>query len=230
MTPLSVIFDLDGTLVDSAPDLFAALDHCLIQVGGGPVDREALKPVISQGGRKMIETALADHGISLGQEALERLFEDFLAYYTEHISDHSRPYPGVKGALEALRQAQFRLGVCTNKTETLANRLLDSLGLTPFFDAVLGRDSLSVSKPHPGHLTGTVTRLGGHPSHSLMVGDSENDILAARAAGMPVIAVAFGYSHPPVAHFGPDRLITHYGQLVPAVRELFSPTQRRTLP
>lgn len=220
LTDWTLVFDLDGTLVDTAPDLTAATNHCLGRIGLKPVADGDIRPYVGHGALAMVEQAAAAQGRHLKQQDLYDLFEVFIAYYTANISQHSRPYDGVREALEGFKSNGARLAVCTNKIESLARTLLDDLKMTPYFAAITGRDTLGIYKPDPGHLNGTITLAGGNPQRAIMIGDSETDILTAKAARVPVVAVDFGYSVEPVAVFKPDIVIGHYAELSGAIATL----------
>jgi phosphoglycolate phosphatase len=220
MIPTTVVFDLDGTLVDTAPDLIAALNAILAREGLSPVSYDAARPMIGGGARTLMERGLAARGRALAKTEVDKLYADFVAYYAGHIADRSRPFPGVEAALDTLAERGYRLAVCTNKLERLSLRLLDALGLKSRFAAICGQDTFGVQKPDPTVLRRTIEAGGGTPDRAVMVGDSLTDIATARAAGIPVIAVDFGYSDAPVATFAPDRVISHYDRLVDTVDEL----------
>jgi phosphoglycolate phosphatase len=217
MTAPTVIFDLDGTLVDTAPDLVATLNAVLHGVGLSPLPFAAARNMVGGGARALIERGLAAEGRSLEAPELERLYREFLAHYTAHIADRSRPFPGVEAALAELERGGCRLAVCTNKLEGLSIKLLDAFGLTGRFAAICGADTFAVAKPDPKILHGTVARAGGRLAQAVMVGDSATDISVARAAGIAVIAVDFGYSETPVAELGPDRVVASFAALPEAV-------------
>lgn len=214
------VFDLDGTLVDTAPDLAAATNHVLGTIGLHAISEADIRPHVGHGALAMITQAAAAHGRTLSERDTYDLFEVFLAHYSAHLADHSRPYETVIETLEMLRSEGARLAVCTNKIEAHAKALLDALEMTDLFVAITGRDSLGVWKPDPGHFTGTVALANGNSKQSIMIGDSETDIKTAKAAGAPVIAVDFGYSVEPVASFAPDVIISHYRELPAALRRL----------
>ena len=218
MRDLTIVFDLDGTLVDTAPDLVAAANHVLEHVGLAPVDAVSLRPYIGHGARYMIETATA--AANLDAAAHERLLERFLDYYSANIAVDSRPFEGAVEALEQFRAAGAKLAVCTNKREAMSRQLLDTLDLSRFFAAIAGRDTFPHSKPHPDHLLGTIDRAGGNAARAVMIGDSRVDIATAKAAHVPVIAVSFGYTDTPVQKFAPDAVIDHYRELAPAIAAL----------
>lgn len=220
MNNWTLVFDLDGTLVDSAPDLAAATNHTLKRFDLPPIDEEEIRRYVGNGAMAMIRGALKAHQRTVTDAELHAMFDDFLAYYADHIADTSRPYPGVVRALEAFAQQGAHLAVCTNKIETHARLLLDSLDLTRHFQAMTGRDTVGFSKPDPRHLTGTIALAKGDPKRAIMVGDSETDIATAKAAGIPVVAVDFGYATQPVEIYGPDVIISHYDDLQAAVTRL----------
>lgn len=212
MTPI-VVFDLDGTLVDTAPDLLAALDHVLAADGVAPVPPALGRRMIGHGARAMIASALEHHGLDAAGERLAPMLERFLEHYSANIANASRPFPGAVRALDRLAGAGALLAVCTNKFEALSLQLLHSLELAPRFAAIVGADTLGVRKPDPAHLLGTIARAGGDPRRAAMVGDSSPDVAAAKAAGIPAIAVDFGYPDRPPAELGADELIAHYDDL-----------------
>jgi phosphoglycolate phosphatase len=213
MQGFTIVFDLDGTLVDTAPDLIGATNHALSDIGLEPVTGDLLRPWISFGARRMIVEALRSKRAGINDSEVDRLLSLFLGYYEANIARESRPYPGMLNATRALIEAGAQLAVCTNKRQTLSDLLLKELGLSGLFHTVAGRDAFPVCKPHPDHLLGTIARAGGHPDRAIMVGDSEVDIATAKAAGVPVVAVSFGYSQVPVSGLDPDALIDHYDQL-----------------
>jgi phosphoglycolate phosphatase len=212
-----VVFDLDGTLVDSAPDLVAALNAVLTRAGFSAIEYGAARNMVGAGARAMIERGLAAQRRTLAADEIERLREQYIEHYAHHIADHSRPFPGVEATLDELRRRGCRLAVCTNKLEWLSIKLLDALGLTGRFAAICGADTFGVSKPDPAILRGTVARVGGRIEEAVMVGDAITDIAVARAAGVPVIAVDFGYSETPVAALGPDRVVSGFAGMTEVI-------------
>ena len=215
-----IVFDLDGTLVDTAPDLINALNFVLEREGMPQVPLQAARTMIGQGARKMIERGLELDGRVVSAEDLNRLTRDFIDYYADHIADASRPFEGLEGALDELSGRGYRFAVCTNKLEWLSKRLLDQLGLSPRFSAICGADTFGVSKPDPTILRQTIAQAGGEISSSIMVGDAGPDVGVARRAGIPVIGVEFGYTEIPIADLKPDRLIGHMRDLPAAVESL----------
>jgi phosphoglycolate phosphatase len=224
----TVVFDLDGTLVDSAPDLVATLNVIFARNGLPPVSYDAARNMVGGGARAMIGRGLAAEDRKLDPAEVDRLVADFIDYYAAHIADHSRPFPGLDAALDALAAEGFRFAVCTNKLEWLSLRLLDAFDLSNRFAAICGADTFGLRKPDPELLRLTLARAGGSQERAVMVGDSLNDIASARAAGIPVVAVDYGYTETPVGELGPDRVISTLGELPSAVHDLLrarSPTR-----
>jgi phosphoglycolate phosphatase len=217
-----VVFDLDGTLVDTAPDLINALNFVLNREGLPPVPLHSARNMIGAGARKLIERGLELDGRAASPEDITRLTGDFIDYYAAHIADVSRPFEGLEGALDDLAARGFRFAVCTNKLEWLSKLLLDQLGLSFRFSAICGADTFGVAKPDPAILRQTIARAGGELASAIMVGDAGPDIGVARRAGVPVIGVEFGYTEVPIADLKPDRLIGHMSQLPAAVESLMS--------
>ena len=220
MSPITIVFDLDGTLVDTAPDLIRATNHVLGGIGLAPVPAHEIRPLVSFGSRRMLERGLALHQRVLPEGELDTLWRDFLDYYAENIAIDSRPYPMIEPTLDRLLQSGARLAVCTNKMEGLSRTLLSSLGLADRFSAICGRDTFPVCKPHPDHLTGAIIRAGGDPTNAIMVGDSDTDVDTARAARIPIIGVTFGYTDVPMRDLRPDALIGHYDEFDAALARL----------
>jgi phosphoglycolate phosphatase len=215
-----VVFDLDGTLVDTAPDLINALNFILDREGLPPVPLHAARNMIGAGARRLLERGLELDGRAAGLEDITRLTNDFIDYYAAHIADLSRPFEGLESALDDLGARGYRFAVCTNKLEWLSKLLLDRLGLSARFSAICGADTFGVSKPDPAILRQTIARAGGQLASAIMVGDAGPDIGVARRAGIPVIGVEFGYTEVPIADLKPDRLISHMSGLPAAVESL----------
>jgi phosphoglycolate phosphatase len=220
MAALTVVFDLDGTLVDTAPDLIETLNVVFGRNGLPPVDYVAARNMIGGGALKMIERALKLEGLPLSARNVDRMFAEFIDYYAGHIADKSQPFPGLDTALDRLAERGCRFAVCTNKLEGLSRLLLDALGLTRRFSAICGQDTFGIQKPDPEFLRRTVRAAGGDIQQAVMVGDSGTDIATARAAAVPVVAVDFGYSETPIGKLGADRLISHFDDLPAAVLDL----------
>jgi phosphoglycolate phosphatase len=217
---LTVVFDLDGTLVDTAPDLINALNTVFTREHLPPLGYEQGRAMIGGGARRMIERALGLGGRPVLAGDLDRMFAAFVEHYSAHIADRSRPFPGLDAALDRLTHDGCRLAVCTNKLESLSRLLLDTLGLAARFAAICGQETFGVQKPDPDMLIRTIAAAGGQPGRSVMVGDSVTDIATARAAAVPVVAVDFGYTDRPVAELSPDRVISHFSELPAAIRAL----------
>jgi phosphoglycolate phosphatase len=216
----TVVFDLDGTLVDTAPDLIGALNFILKREGLPPVPLKSARTMIGAGVRRLLERGLEVDGRHAGVDDINRLTDDFIDYYAAHIADASQPFDGLESALDDLDAQGYRFAVCTNKLEGLSKLLLDRLGLSGRFAAICGADTFGVSKPDPAILQQTVARAGGQLSTAVMVGDAGPDIGVARRAGIPVIGVEFGYTEVPIADLKPDRLIGHMSELPAAVEAL----------
>jgi len=218
--PRTLVFDLDGTLVDTAPDLIGALNFVLDREGLAAVPFAKARNLIGAGARKLIERGFELEDRSMNVDDLNRLTKDFVAYYAEHIADESRPFEGLEAALDELEAQGFGFAVCTNKLEWLSKLLLDKLDLSKRFAAICGADTFGVSKPDPVILQQTLARAGRPLSGAIMVGDAGPDVGVARRAGIPVIGVEFGYTDVPIAELKPDRLIGHFGELPAAVNSL----------
>jgi phosphoglycolate phosphatase len=218
----TIVFDLDGTLVDTAPDLISALNFVLTREGLPAVPMKSARNLIGGGARKLIERGLELDGRQAGLADIDRMTDDFIDHYAAHIADESRPFEGLEGALDDLTARGYRFAVCTNKLEWLSKLLLDRLGLSSRFAAICGADTFGVSKPDPAILRQTVARAGGQLASTIMVGDAGPDIGVARRAGVPIIGVEFGYTEVPIADLQPDRLIGHMRDLPAAVESLIA--------
>lgn len=215
-----VIFDLDGTLVDSVRDLVPALNRTTALDGLPPISIDHVGAIVGKGALKMIERAFAFHDHPLTAERRDELLPVFLEHYEAHIADETVYFEGCLAALDVLASDGWALAVCTNKYAGLAERLLDELGGRHRFAALTGGDSFNVKKPNPFHIVETARLAKADPARAIMVGDSINDIEAARRANMPSIAVDFGYTDIPVAELGANRIISHFNALPDAVSEL----------
>jgi phosphoglycolate phosphatase len=218
--PPTIVFDLDGTLVDTAADLVATLNAILTAEGMTPVSMEAMIGMVGSGARVLIEAAFASEGRALTPETLDRLLADFLAFYDAHIADASKPYPGTRAMLDQFAAAGWAMAVCTNKFEAPARKLLHILDLDRHFAAITGQDTFGFRKPDPRHLTETIRLAGGEPARAVMVGDSRTDVDTAIAAGIPVVVVDHGYSPLPVASLGATAVISSLDALYDAVSRL----------
>lgn len=212
-----LVFDLDGTLAETAGDLIATLNFILIREGLRKLPMEEARPMIGAGMRTLIKRGFSADGIALPDEKLENLFLAFLAHYEDHITEETRLYPGVVEALDRFEAAGWRFAVCTNKLEKTAIHLLNALGIASRFAAICGQNTFPVCKPDGDALKLTIERAGGEVTRAVMVGDSKTDIDTARNAGVPVVALTFGYTDQPIATYTPDRVIGHYDELWEAV-------------
>jgi phosphoglycolate phosphatase len=212
-----VAFDLDGTLANTAPDLTTALNHALASIGRPPIGIEEVPPMVGHGARTLLRRGLAKTG-EAPEALVEQLFPLFVDHYEAHICDGTHLFDGLAGALDDLTARGVKLAVCTNKVEMLTFRLLEALGWANRFDAVVGGDTLPVRKPDPAPLHEAVARAGG--GRAAFVGDSITDADTARAAGLPFVAVSFGFSDRPVSELGADALIDDYAELLPALSRL----------
>lgn len=206
----AVIFDLDGTLVDSAPDLCGVVNEMLEEHGRAPLDLDEIRRMVGDGAAKLIERGFGATGGLPGP--LPELVREFIQRYEPRVARLTRAFPGVVETLERLRQAELRLGVCTNKPSGLTRTLLEELDLARFFTSVAGGD-VPARKPDPRHVQLVMNELGGSPATTLMVGDSANDVAAAKSAGLTVFVVSFGYTTIPPADLGADRLLHRFDEL-----------------
>ena len=227
----TLVFDLDGTLADTAPDLMGALNFVLTREGVAPLPVAAARRLLGAGGRALIQRGFAESGRAIDAATLERLFVDFLAHYNAHIADGTTLYPGVVAGLDRCAAAGWRLAVCTNKMEKSSKLLLDKLGVLDRFAFVCGQDTFGIGKPDPRPFVETVRAAGGALERAVMVGDSKTDVAIARAAGAPVICVDYGYTDVPVAELGPDRVVSHFDAVFDAAAALLdtAPEARRAL-
>ncbi|HWT13805.1 MAG TPA: phosphoglycolate phosphatase [Allosphingosinicella sp.] len=212
-----VAFDLDGTLADTAPDLAASLNHTLARLGRPPVEPESVRHLVGHGARALLRRGLATSGAA--EEALvERGFPLYLEHYAANICVGTRCYPGLEEALDALAARGAALAVCTNKPERLTRLLVEALAWDGRFAAIVGADSTAARKPDPLPLREAIARAGG--GRATFVGDSIIDAETARAAGVPFVAVSFGFSDRPAAQLGADAVIDSYAELVPTLERL----------
>jgi phosphoglycolate phosphatase len=218
----TIVFDLDGTLIDTAPDLIDTLNVVFARERLPKVAYDTARNLIGGGARAMITRGIEADGRVVTPAKIEQLFSDFIAHYSAHVADRSQPFPGLADALDALAARGCRFAVCTNKLERLSVLLLEELKLADRFEAICGQDTFSIQKPDPEILRRTIAAAGGSLQRAIMIGDSATDIRTARAAGVPVIAVDFGYSERPVSEYGPDWVISHFAQLPAAVTAIFS--------
>jgi phosphoglycolate phosphatase len=208
-----LIFDLDGTLVDTAPDILATLERTLAAFGFETGEAGVSTDMIGRGSRSMIDQALDAQGLNASTELLSDMHAAFLDDYADHICDESRVFPGVESCLDRFADAGWRFAVCTNKLEALSVSLLAELKIADRFAAICGADTVAACKPHPGHIIETALRSGSELEKTIMIGDSASDVGAARAASVPVIGVTFGYTPTPIHLLEPDLLLDHFDAL-----------------
>ena len=208
----ALIFDLDGTLVDTAPDLHAATNHVLATLKRRSITLDEVRAFVGHGARALIARGCEATGEPVDPRAIETLYQEFIIYYSHNIAANSRPYPGLIALLNRAREQGLVMAVCTNKLESLSIRLLDALDMSKYFGAVVGPDTIGIAKPDPRPYFEALKRLGREDHASIMVGDSETDIRTGQNAGVPVIAVSFGYTPKHVSAFNPTHVIDHYDQ------------------
>lgn len=216
----TIVFDLDGTLAETAPDIMATLNRILEREGLPALPVSRARELVGAGARALIDRGFRVSGAPLTPERLEALFQDFMADYLAHVHVESHLFPGVEAALDALLAEGYALAVCTNKPEPHSVKLIKALGIADRFRFIAGRETFAVCKPEPLHLIETIRAAGGASKPAIMVGDSKTDLDTARAARIPVIGVPFGYTPVPMADLGPDRLIAHFDELSAAVAAL----------
>jgi len=216
----TIAFDLDGTLVDTAPDLVGALNMVLADQGLQPVPYETARVMVGRGAKVLIERGYAATGIPLPEDLAPVLFSQFIDLYLARIAQESRPFEGVEATLDELVAEGAKLVICTNKRTDLSLALLDALDLTRRFTAVIGADKAPAAKPDGRHLSFAIEAGGGGGHRALMVGDSATDVGAARNAGVPVVVTSFGYTDIPPGGLGADAMIDHYAELPGLVRRM----------
>lgn len=216
----TIVFDLDGTLAETAPDLIWTLNAVLAEIDLPPIPFELARDLIGAGARALINRGLAADGRELGDEDVEKLFNRYLEIYETRLCVETHLFEHVPESLDILKQRGHRMAVCTNKMEYHSQKLIDALGIAPYFSAICGRDTFAFCKPDARHLTHTVLKAGGDPAKAIMIGDSRTDIDTALNANLPSIGVPFGYTDTPMAALGPDVLISHFRELPDAVMGL----------
>ncbi len=214
----ALIFDLDGTLVDTAPDLHAATNHVLATLKRRPITLEEVRAFVGHGAKALIARGCEATGEPVEGRAIETLYQEFIIYYSHNIAANSRPYPGLIALLNQARDQGLAMAVCTNKLESLSTRLLDALDMSKYFGAIVGPDTIGVAKPDPRPYFEAAKRIGHDPARSIMLGDSETDIRTGQNAGVPVIAVTFGYTARHVREFNPTHMIDHFDEAWPIVQ------------
>lgn len=218
----SLLFDLDGTLVDTAPDLINALNHVFTEQGLSPVPSSLVRPYVGLGALAMLQQGFLYHGLEAEETHLQRAHGIFRSYYEGNICVESLAYNGVWDVIPALHKEGYRLSVCTNKPEYLAVDLLERLDLSKYFSAICGSDSVPNRKPHRDHLAITAERAGASLKHSVMVGDASPDVDGARNASIPIIGFDYGYSTIAMSELSPDILLSSFSDLPDALIRLSS--------
>jgi phosphoglycolate phosphatase len=222
MFPMRLLFDLDGTLLDTAPDLHNTLNHCLISAGREAVTLESVKHMVGQGARVLLERGLTATGGMLEETEIQELMDLFFSFYGEHLSDHSVAYPGMIASLEKLQADGCIMGICTNKPVGFAKTISTDFNLDRFFPVITGGDSFEIRKPHPGHIEKSLDLLGNTDLPTVMIGDTHNDIDAANAADISSIAVSFGYGDQAASDLGATAIIDHFDELYETLSEVVS--------
>jgi phosphoglycolate phosphatase len=215
-----LIFDLDGTLIDSAPDLAHALNRLLAELGRPPLDLPAVRRMVGDGAPELVRRALAAGGANVDPSAMPELFERYRAFYLATATASTRAYPGVPETLTTLRAAGYRMVICTNKFQIPTMKILDFLGLTRFFDGVAGGDVVPARKPDPRHLLAALAFVDGAPDRAVMIGDGVNDVAAAKAASIPVMLLDSGYGEIAAGELGGDCLLSAFSDIPEALAEL----------
>ena len=216
----ALIFDLDGTLIDSAPDVRACVNRVLAGLNRRELTLEETKDMVGWGGRVLVEKALAKTGDAGGDSDVDRALEGFLTTYAQHPAEHSIIYPGVIAALNAFKAAGIPMAICTNKPTATTPPVLEAMGLAGYFDVVSCGDAVPHKKPDGRHVRLVVEEMGATLETAAMIGDSENDISAAIDAGVRSVAVTFGYAHVPFEELGADALIDHFDDLHQALIDI----------
>lgn len=222
MRGATLVFDLDGTLVDTAPDLIGSLNAALAMENLAPVALTDAKHLVGAGVKALVERGLAERNHHVSPERFKELMTGFLDHYVANIAFESRVFPGVEPVLDTLALEGATLAVCTNKLESLASSVLDQLNLAHYFAALGGGDTFGASKPDPRHLLGTIERAKGDPKRAIMIGDSATDLRAGQAIGIPVVLVDFGYTDTPAAELGANAVISHFSALPAVLKNLLA--------
>lgn len=221
----TLIFDLDGTLVDTAPDLLASLNVVLARIGHREVAPAELRSLVGHGVRKLFERAFAETGADVPADTLSAYCDEFLVHYRANIARFSRPFAGVNETLTALKRDAYALGVCTNKPQDLSELLLAELDLTRYFGGVLGAGKARFTKPDARHILDLIETLGGDAARAVMIGDSPVDVAAARAANIPVIVLTYGYTPIPARELGADAIADDFAQIPAMAARLLAGTR-----
>ena len=219
----TLIFDLDGTLVDTAPDLLNAANAVLAARGRPAIEPATLRHMVGFGAKSLITQAFAATGGEPPADEMPALVELFLADYGAHLADHSRPFEGVAETLDGLKRKGALLGVLTNKPHAMAEPLLEKLGLAGFFTAIYGAGFKPYVKPDPRIFADVVAACGGANGHAVMIGDSVTDLHTARAACVPCILMSYGYTPVPASSLGADMVLDEFTGLPEALGRLRAP-------
>lgn len=217
--PSAILFDLDGTIADTALDLSATLNHILLKNGRSEIDHTLVRNMVGQGAKALIIKGFSHTGETPSDELVDALFEEYLSYYLEHISDETVVFEGGIEMLEILKKQNIPLAICTNKNIELTHALLKDLKIDHYFDAVTCGDSFQFKKPDPRHPIETCKLMNADPAHAIMVGDSINDIAAGNNANMLTVGVSFGYTETPVRDLSPDIIIDHFNEFFDALND-----------
>ena len=221
MNPFSaLLFDLDGTIIDSAPDVCASVNRVLKTMDRPSVDVETIKMLVGYGARTLVEKTLEKTGVPGSEEDIDFLFEGFLESYRQNPSEHTVLFPGARAALERFEKTGIQLGICTNKPEATCFPVLDALDLKRYFPTVICGDTLEYRKPDPRHIYHTLDAMGASRDAAAFIGDSEADIKAANNANLPSVLVTFGYCHEPFESLDANALIDHFDQLDGALAQI----------
>ncbi len=216
----TIVFDLDGTLIDTAPDLLAALNHVLATVDVSPIELTQVRHMIGRGAKAMIRSGLTQAKLAEQDHDVDRLWRVFLEYYQRNIAVHSAPFPGLEDTLDVLADAGATLTVCTNKTQALSERLLEALRMSNRFAAIVGADAVAAKKPHRMHFEEAVRRAGGRNSQAIMIGDSDTDAQTAAAIGAPMVFASFGYGPEPQNGVRVDAVLDQYATLPATIQAI----------
>jgi phosphoglycolate phosphatase len=217
--PSAILFDLDGTIADTARDLSATLNHILAKNGRTKIDNALIRNMVGQGAKALILKGFNHTGSTPNEKQLDKLFNEYLKYYLEHISDETILFPGALRLLDQLKSMAIPLAICTNKNIELTHALLEDLNIKHYFNAITCGDSFSYKKPDPKHLLSTCDLLKTDPMNAIMVGDSINDIAAGNDANMITVGVTFGYTEVPMDELGSDIIISHFDDFIPSINK-----------
>jgi phosphoglycolate phosphatase len=217
-----LVFDLDGTLIDSAPDIAIAVNRLMVELGRPEFELAEIRRMVGDGAGTLVGRILTSAGVTHRPEELDGYLQRYLTLYEADPVRLTRPYPGVRETLVALKEAGFRCAICTNKPQRSTEMVLDALDLTHHFGAVLGADAVRHRKPHPDHLEAALNAIGATPHQAVMIGDSINDVMPARALGVPSIVMAYGYGRVPLKELGADLILDAFEALPEALRKIDS--------